>query len=103
MIVAEFIEHGAWTARCLSWVVGLQQQGDHWQVTLWHWPLNKTRTEVAARAGFDDAKNAVKWAADLLAEEGISVLLNDGHRVLTLVDMLTFTPAPQLASVEACA
>lgn len=103
MIVAEFIEHGAWTARCLSWVVGLQQSGTGWEVTLWHWPLGKERTEVATKAGFDDAKKAVKWAADLLSNEGISVLLNDGHRVLTLVDTLTFTPAPQLAPVEACA
>jgi hypothetical protein len=96
MTIAEHIQHGAWTARCLSWVVRLQQRHDGWEATLWHWPLNKARTKVATKDGFDCAKEAVKWVAELLSNEGISVLLNDGKRTRTLVDTLAFTPAPQL-------
>jgi hypothetical protein len=92
--VAEHIQHGAWTARCKDWVIGLQQRGDGWQVTLWHWPLGADRTEVGKQLGFDTAKNAVKWAADLLAVEGITVFLNDGVRIRTLIDVLKFSPAP---------
>lgn len=103
MIIAEFIERGAWTARCLNWVVGLQQRHDGWEVTLWYWPLGKERSERNTKSGFTGAKKAAKWAADRLADEGVSVLLNDGDRVWTLVDTLMFTPAPQLAPVvEAC-
>lgn len=102
MTLAEHIDAGAWTARCLSWVIGLQQRHDGWEITLWHWPHAKERTEVGTKSGFDCAKKAVKWAAEILSREGVSMLLNDGTRVRTLVDTLQFTPAPQLA-VDACA
>lgn len=98
MTIAEHILQGAWTARCLSWVVSLQRTGDTWAAKLWHWPLDKERTEVGTQDGFDSAKKAVKWAADLLSDEGVSVLLNDGTKVITLIDTLQFTPAPQAAS-----
>lgn len=94
MTIAEQIEHGAWTARALSWVVGLQLLSNGWEVKVWHWPLNGTREQIGTKSGFDDAKKAVQWAADILSDEGVSVFLNDGVRVLRLVDTLRFTPAP---------
>lgn len=89
---------GAWTSRCLSnWVVWLENTGTGWNAKVWRWPFNKPpsdRVQLDARTNMTSHEEAIKWACDVMKNDGATVMVLDAPGI-TLASMLKFTPAPQ--------
>lgn len=89
--------HGAWTARWANWVVLLEATDKGWDVKVWRWLFGKpasARHELAAQRAMATHDEAIKWACDVMKNDGATVMVLDAPS-MTLESVLQFTPAPQ--------
>jgi hypothetical protein len=98
MSSASALREGAYSARWGKWVVLLNGQDGAWRTKVWRWTPGKSvasRVEIGSAEGFTSPRDAARWAADRMRDDGAIVLVLDAPQ-FKLEDALDFTPAPTL-------